>query len=84
MSRTRSGGCRGENRAVAEARPGRDGVLLQVQRRRLSAQAAFGTATFHWNGRPVIHIRCRITASLRAIAIVAFLLPAARGQGLAF
>jgi len=32
MSRTRSGGCRGENRAVAEARPGRDGVSLQAQR----------------------------------------------------
>lgn len=31
--------------------------------------------TFHWNVAPVVHIRCRMTASLRATAIVAFLRP---------
>src|SRR5467141_3261866 len=39
-------------------------------------QAAGDAASaFHWNVLPVVHMRCRITASLRATAIVAFLAP---------
>ena len=30
---------------------------------------------FHWNVVPVVHMRCRMTASLRATAMVAFLAP---------
>jgi hypothetical protein len=39
-------------------------------------QAADDAASaFHWNVVPVVHMRCRMTASLRATAIVAFLAP---------
>src|SRR3979490_1153334 len=38
-------------------------------------QAAGDAASmFHWNVVPVVHMRCRTTASLRATAMVAFLL----------
>ena len=39
-------------------------------------QAAGDAASvFHWNVVPVVHMRCRMTASLRATAMVAFLAP---------
>src|SRR3974377_841741 len=46
-----------------------EGIFDRLQAARDAASA------FHWNVVPVIHMRCRMTASLRATAIVAFLGP---------
>lgn len=73
VSRTGSPRCRGKNHAVAEARPGRDDVRQDGEGGLRHAAGATGEC--HWNGRRVVHIRCRMTANLRATAIVAFLVP---------
>jgi len=78
MSRTRSPECRGKNRAVAEARPDRDDVSLPRGREWVRR----GRSGRCGNGRsgPAERLArrphaVRITASLRATAMVAFLEP---------
>src|SRR5262249_47828163 len=63
---------------------GRRGPSQQGQRSAASAAKGYFdqpqatedvVPAFHWNVAPVVHMRCRMTASLRATAIVAFLRP---------
>src|SRR5262249_18628492 len=68
---------RRKNRAVVEARPDRDS-FRRFSRKWVSTDRtchAAGAGVGHWNVAPVAHIRCGITASLRATAMVAFLVP---------
>ena len=63
---------------------GRRGPSQQGQRSAARAAKGFfdrpqaaedAVSVFHWNVVPVVHMRCRMTASLRATAMVAFLAP---------
>src|SRR5215468_5005412 len=71
-------------RLMHEESRGRRGPSQQGQRSAASAAKGYFdqpqatedvVPTFHWNVAPVVHMRCRMTASLRATAIVAFLRP---------
>src|SRR5215471_18681436 len=71
-------------RLMHEESRGRRGPSQQGQRSAASAAKGYFdqpqatedvVPAFHWNVAPVVHMRCRMTASLRATAIVAFLRP---------
>src|SRR3954471_19990768 len=48
------------------------GATSYFDRPQVAGDAA---SAFQWNVVPVVHMRCKMTASLRATAIVAFLVP---------
>src|SRR5512144_1907724 len=52
--------------------PPRDAAKGYFDRPQAAGDAA---SAFHWNVVPLVHMRCRMTASLRATALVAFLAP---------
>src|ERR1700722_2905173 len=69
---------RRKNRAVVEARPSRDSIPPRDAAKGYfdwPQTAGDAASAFHWNVVPVVHMRCRMTASLRATAMVAFLAP---------
>ena len=68
----------GAGRIARSSRPVPAGTAFRREmRRRIDRPQAAGDAAsaFHWNVVPVVHMRCRMTASLRATAMVAFLAP---------
>ena len=71
---------RRKNCAVAETRPGRDDTSLReaVNGEQSKGDHAAAFTAVQRKGSPVLHMRCRITASLRATAMVAFFLPRRR------
>ena len=62
-------------RITRSPRPVPAGTTFRQDGERVWRQCVVDDAGCQRNGCPVVHIRCRMTASLRATAMVAFLLP---------